>query len=173
MIIKTIMFVLLVISNPVYSYSREDIKIEREIKELERLENDKEKVREDNNKNNNNTSMAIDNNKCINSLNRIIIEGNTIYSTNKLYDKFIKFDNNCITKKDLQNIRDNINNFYIANSYINCRVYFNMIKDMNTIVLVIHEGRIDNINIKEKKRIGKKIQLLTAFPFRKTIGYLI
>ena len=138
-----------------------DLKKEIEIKELEeileRRKNKEESITIDNH--NNSSNNSINETNCI--CNNIKLEGNTIYCTDKLYNKFVKFNNNCITKKDLQNIRDNINNFYITNGYVNCRVYFNMLKDKNTILLVIHEGRINEVNG------NSKLQILTAFPFRK------
>ena len=150
-----ILIFIIVIPSIVYANNITDIKMEREIKILEKLKIN-EKIKENNIVRNNNHDRT-----CIKNYNSIKLEGNTVYSEDKLYKKFVKYNSNCISKKDLQNIRDNINNFYITNGYVNCRVYFDITKYKDIILLVIQEGRINNVNG------NSKLQILTAFPFKK------
>jgi len=120
---------------------------------------------------------------------QIDLNGNTIYSEKKLRKRFLsKHENQCISKIIIDDIKNNLENFYISKGYTLARVYFNFTKlNENILDVVIYEGIVDEIKIQtptsEKsensfqkllgsiKNFRNKTKVFTAFPFKKNKVY--
>ncbi|MDR1691357.1 MAG: hypothetical protein LBR35_00760, partial [Rickettsiales bacterium] len=111
--------------------------------------------------------------------NIIEIIGNKVYSKKYLARKITnKYIGNCINKKNLATIQNEIMTLYIENGYTLARVYFDMKKTRindkeNTFVIVIEEGKVNTIKIQDETE-GKKPKSISdnrgtffAFPFAK------
>ncbi len=104
----------------------------------------------------------------------IEIQGNSIFSEAELRNKFLKNPPECFKQSDLENIKTNIENFYIGKGYSNARVYFDEDAAKQQILLIrIYEGTVENITLNNNSKLDeyfplrKKPQLFTAFPFAK------
>lgn len=107
-----------------------------------------------------------------------LILGNKKFSSKKLERKILKKYkkklNNCFNKVDLNNLRKEIENFYLKKGFILARVYFDFQNlEEKSLKIIIEEGKIDNFEIKDNSKINEKfnfrrnLQKFSAFGFTK------
>jgi len=123
--------------------------------------------------------MFNDGSFCI-KVKEITLKGNSIYSTKKLRKKFLdNHINQCLTKSAINNLKNDMENFYMRKSYTLARVYFDFTKlNKNILSINIYEGLVNKIEIEDSKKkkqnlwgkfknFRSKTQIFTAFPFKK------
>lgn len=79
------------------------------------------------------------------------------------------YQNKCLSLADIENIRVQLNNFYIEKGYIMSRVYLAPNQDLKKEVLefVIKEGEIEKITINGNEKLSDQIKIFNAFPYDK------
>jgi hemolysin activation/secretion protein len=87
---------------------------------------------------------------------------NQQFSSKQLISEVKKYINQCLTTTDIQNVLNNINNYYMQRGYITSRAYLKN-QDLSKGILQIHllEGRIDEIILNDEMNAS---ELTTAFP---------
>ena len=148
---------------------RQNIIQQKEIQELENIGKAKRKSEKSEL-----DSDFTDNGAC-RKINKFEIEKNKKISSKTLHKKFIKkYLNKCLTKTDLKEIKDNINNLYFKKGYISARVYYDTKRIFQGILkIVIEEGKIEEIELKDDSKLNDKLsyrkssQKFLAFPFLK------
>ena len=102
--------------------------------------------------------------------------GNNKISSCTLNQKFIEplqeeKPNFCFTKSNLSKLRDQIENYYIAQGYVVARVYFDISQiNEGVIKIIIEEGRLDKLEISDNSKLNdvlkfrKTTQKFFAFP---------
>lgn len=110
---------------------------------------------------------------CVN-LKEIHITGNRIYKTKLLKKKILqKFEEKCLTKREIEQARRDLNEFYLDRGYKAARVYFDFSK-VNDFILtfIVSEGLVEKIELEDNSWINQKLpfrrelQKFTAFPFK-------
>lgn len=109
------------------------------------------------------------------TMNTISIAGNTVFSEKTLGEEVLsKYQGKCLKKSGLLELKQELENYYISRGYSNARIYFDKKSLANsTLSLVILEGVIENIKLKNNSRIDKKLKfrenskIFTVFPFKK------
>ncbi|MFT6106525.1 MAG: hemolysin activation/secretion protein [Rickettsiales bacterium] len=104
-------------------------------------------------------------------IDQFVILGNNALKIDKFADPQI---GRCLTKTDLKNIKDSIENYYIEKGYFLARVYFDTKRmGLGIVEIVIEEGILSDLKIEDNSIINKKfswrrkLQKFFAFGFYK------
>jgi len=112
---------------------------------------------------------------CI-DIKEISIKGNETFTTETIKKKILsKYQNKCLTKTDLLNIQQEIQDYYLNKGFISTRVYLDYVinsQNQKELIFVINEGYLENIEFVESKQkkfkdFRNKTKIFTAFPFLK------
>jgi hemolysin activation/secretion protein len=144
---------------------KQDLERKRDLQEINRA---KEKSRDTDTQSKD--KDFIDDGKC-RKIDKIIVSGNKELSLKKFTKKE---EGKCLTKTDLQNIRQLIQNYYIEKGYVLARVYFDKKNISQAIIeIVVEEGKVSNLEIKDNSKINdamplrRSLQRFFAFGFTK------
>lgn len=152
---------------------RKNIAREKQLEEIKKIGKSKSEIDESEAK-----EAAADDSVC-RVINDFIFVGNSKFSTRFLTNKFVKkyskkSGNNCFKKSDLNELRREIEGYYLNKGFVVSRVYFDL-KNLadGFVMIVIEEGKLDKIELKDNSKLNDKLpfrrslQKFFAFPFSK------
>ncbi len=112
--------------------------------------------------------INLDDKKCF-TINEIRLVGSESL-LKKERSKIIKsYQKKCLSLTDIEQLRVQINNFYIEKGYIMSRVYLVPNQNLKAGILEfeIKEGEIEEIRINGNNKLSDRVRILTAFPYDK------
>jgi hemolysin activation/secretion protein len=94
----------------------------------------------------------------------ILVGNNEFYSWNLKYKFLKKHQGKCLTKTNLNDLRKEIENYYLSKSLVLARVYFDLSKlAQKMVIIIIEEGKLDNLELHDNSKLNEKL------PFRRTL----
>ncbi|MES2678143.1 MAG: ShlB/FhaC/HecB family hemolysin secretion/activation protein [Pseudomonadota bacterium] len=112
------------------------------------------------------SSLNLDDKKCF-TINEIKLTGSESLLKQERAEIIKSYQNKCLSLADIEELRVQINNFYIDKGYIMSRVYLAPNQNLKSGILEfeIKEGEIEEISINGNRKLSDRTRILTAFPY--------